>query len=215
MTNSLVEVSSVVVANAHNPSILNPDWLKANDMLQGNPQGWELAEPPFTTPALSRIHFLNGVLLVLDATRLSLTFNLPVEEVEHPEQLIVSLAKAYVETLQHIPYAAVGSNFKAVLACESAKEVLVRKFGNTGVWRERLEALSVKLVHPLNQQCRRTVEIAPTLAEEDEGQGVLLAANYHRKTTTYTSTARALGKVDEDLTDFKQFVATFEGELNG
>ena len=215
MTNSLIEVSSVVVANAHNPSILNPDWLKANDMLPGGSTMWDLAEPPFTTPALSRICYLNGVLLVLDATRFSLTFNLPDEEVEHPERLVVSLAKAYVDTLRHIPYAAVGSNFKAVMACENAKGALVRKFGNAGAWRERLEALSVKLIHPLGSQCLRTVEIAPEPSGERNAEGVLLAANYHRKTTTSAATSDALGKVDEDLKDFRRFVATFEEEISG
>lgn len=45
MVHSLVEVSSVVVANAHNPSILNPDWLRAKDVLPGDPLNqriWEL-----------------------------------------------------------------------------------------------------------------------------------------------------------------------------
>ena len=65
----LVEVSSVVVANAHNPSTLNHDWLLANNVLPELPGGWEFAEPPFTTPPLSSIQYQNNVRIVLDALR--------------------------------------------------------------------------------------------------------------------------------------------------
>ena len=213
MAHALVEVSSVVVANAHNPSILNPDWLQANDVLPGDSEGWKVAEPPFTTPLLSRIRYLNGLLVVLDAARLSLAFNLAEQEVDGPDQTIVSLAQAYVTTLKHIPYAAVGSNFKAFVPCENAHNVLVGKFGSGGAWRADLATLSVKLNHRLDEQCVRLVDVAGT--EFEEREGVSLSANYHRKTVDCPSTLDALGKLREDLQNFDRFVTMFEEEFSG
>lgn len=212
MAHSLVEVSSVVVANAHNPSILSPDWLRAN-VLAGDSESWKLAEPPFTTQLLSRIRYLNGLLVVLEATRLSLSFELGEQEVDRPEQTLVNFAQAYVSTLKHIPYAAAGSNFKAFVPCENAHGALVRKFGSAGAWRSGLATLSVKLNHRLDEQCVRLVDIAGTQLEERDG--ISLSANYHRKTTDCPSTLDALGKLHEDLDNFCRFVTTFEEEVSG
>ena len=62
--------SCVVVADQHNPSILNPDWLVKTEII--DPE-WELADPSITTPLLARCFYVNKVQLVLEPNKLTVS----------------------------------------------------------------------------------------------------------------------------------------------
>ena len=63
MTNCLVirELSVVIAGRHHNPSILNPDFLKLNQIV---PQDWQLLQSPFCSDMISQVVFNNGVAVV-------------------------------------------------------------------------------------------------------------------------------------------------------
>lgn len=217
----LVEVSSVVVANAHNPSILNHDWLLANNVLPELPGGWEFAEPPFATPPLSSIQYQNNVRIVLDSSRLVITAQtLGGNVVVNPDGVVSRLATSYVSILEHIPYVAVGSNFKAFIECEDAQRRLVETFGGTGRWTDGLESLSIKLNHRLGKACERRLELAPSMAQKFERNesksinAVLLSANYHRNTPSKDDALNAISETCSDLRDFEEFATYFDKDIN-
>ena len=219
----LIEVASVVVANAHNPSILNHDWLVANNVLPESPGGWELAEPPFTTAPLSSIHYQNGVRIVLDPVRLVVTAQTSGSSFGDDTrscQAVSSLATTYVTTLKHIPYVAVGSNFKAYVECADAQRRLVEMFGGSGRWTSELESMSVKLNHRAQRGCERHLDLASTTARKahnDESkmiEVVSMSANYHRDAHDKDAVLGAIGETGSDLEDFLRFATDFGTDID-
>jgi len=219
----LIEVASVVVANAHNPSILNHDWLVANNVLPESPGGWELAEPPFTTAPLSNIHYQSGIRIVLDPVRLVVTAQTLGSSFVGDSRsclAVSSLAATYVATLKHIPYVAVGSNFKAYIECGDAQRRLVETFGGSGRWTSRLESMSVKLNHSAQRGCERHLELASTTtqkAHKDESKTIeviSMSANYHRDTRDNDAVLEAIGEAESDLDDFLRFATDFGSDID-
>ena len=221
MSPVLVEVSSVVVANAHNPSILNHDWLVANNVLPEF-HGWEFAEPPFTTAPLSSLRYQNDVRILLDPAKLVIaaqTLGRRFEDDTPQERVVAGLAASYVTILEHIPYVAIGSNFKAYIECANAPRKLVETFGGTGHWTDGLESLSIKLNHGVGD-CERHLDVSSSTTqkpEDDESKTVnvvSLSANYHRNTPDKDMALRAIGEISSDLEDFLRFATDFGMDID-
>ena len=222
MTAMLIEVSSVIVANAHNPSILNHDWLIANEVLPDVQEGWEMAEPPFTTPPLSRIHYQNNVHIVLESGKLVITTQKLQRNVTTcPERVITEIARQYVMVLEHIPYVAAGNNFKAMIECEDAERRLISKFGGTGRWTNNLRAISTKLSYRLDGGCQRSIEIAADKVPKLENNQskmidvVIVSGNYHRDTPGKDPTLKAIAQAASDRENFLTFVDKISEDTRG
>ena len=222
MTLVLVEVSSVVLANAHNPSILNHDWLVANRVLPDVEGGWEFVEPPFTTPPLSTMQYQNNVRISLEPVRLTITAQtLGTRAVASPEKVVSTVAGSYVSILEHIPYVAVGNNFKVMIECDGAQSKLIEAFGGSGPWRRGLASLSAKLSHKIGDGCERHVEVAAVVGQKFEQDvstqvdALLLAANYHRNSPSKDLTLCAIAHAPSDLQDFLEFGTDLDEHING
>jgi len=61
------EFSIVVVAKSHNPTILNPDFLKDNEIVPAN---WELEKPPVCLEPVAEIVFKNKVRIIAQLDKL-------------------------------------------------------------------------------------------------------------------------------------------------
>jgi len=70
----LTELGIVIVAQNHNPTILNPDFLKRNKIV---PENWELACPPICLPPVARVSFTKGVNIFSQPERI--IFDAPVK----------------------------------------------------------------------------------------------------------------------------------------
>ena len=55
------ELTIVIVAENHNPTILNPDFLKFNDIV---PKEWDMGQPPLCTPPISQVEYKNGIKII-------------------------------------------------------------------------------------------------------------------------------------------------------
>ena len=217
---SLIDASCVVVANAHNPSIVNPDWLLTHKVLPDSGSPWELAEPPVTTPPMSQVRYQNDVSIALVSDRLIVRracAELPASSVG----LLAELAANYVRTLNHIPYTGVGNNLTATVEVKDAAKRLMNQFGGDGPWRDALGGVSVKLTHALDTRCTRQVEISATdLTKVHDGTStattaLLLAANYHRETPGEAAALEALANACSDAQDFRAFLAEMRERLSG
>ena len=102
---NLIGSSCVVVANQHNPSILNPDWLSRMKVVDAG----EAAEPIIVTPAFARCAYSNDVEIALDPGKL--TVNLSRDNRELSSEL-PKIAGRCVRTLKHVPYKHQGNNFR-------------------------------------------------------------------------------------------------------
>ena len=103
---NLIGSSCVVVANRHNPSILNPDWLSGMKIVDAER---ETAEPITVTPAFARCAHSNDVEIALDPGKL--TVNLSRDNRELSSEL-PKIAGRYARTLKHVPCKHQGNNFR-------------------------------------------------------------------------------------------------------
>lgn len=175
------EISIVVVAQNHNPTILNPDFLKFNEIV---PKDWELAAPPICVEPMAQVTFKNGVSIIAQFDKV--IFAQAIHDKNAEELLIPNIARKYIETLPHVNYASVGINPKGhiVFAENKVQEYLVETFLADGPWREIGESpvkASIKLAYTLDKcKCALTIDEAILQAPEKLATSILLlAANFH------------------------------------
>jgi len=101
MAGKLIRASVVILAEAHNPSILSPDWLKEKKIISENPSNF-VHTPDFA------VFESKTFSLIVDRQRLQLT-----AKKTSPKVLgaLISIISRYFELLPHIPYLRLGLNF--------------------------------------------------------------------------------------------------------
>ena len=119
----LRSVSVVVTAEFHNPSILNPDFLRIRGIV---PQDWNVAET-ITTPPISVVKYDNGVEWTVDQSRLT------VAESSGPEfgdtYRVHGLVVNYLRQLPHVPYRSLGLNCQVRTPQTNPQRWLIEQFG--------------------------------------------------------------------------------------
>lgn len=126
------EINIVVNANANNPSILNPDFLKINDIVDKDLKSLEF----ICTPPFSQIKFENRTSILIDTERL--TFSDGDSERLPNDSPVPSMAMKYIRLLEHVPYTAVGINFTTVydFSHMPPTQFLLNRFINREIWKE-------------------------------------------------------------------------------
>lgn len=127
--------SVVVTGQNHNPTVLNPDFLKINKIV---PSEWELASPPICVEPMSQVVFKNRVKITAQIDRI--IFEETIER-EQPIRLFTpEIAQKYTKVLPHVEYTAVGLNPKGHIDLggkkTSRKKFLVDKFIKKGPWQD-------------------------------------------------------------------------------
>lgn len=101
MTKRFIRASVVILADAHNPSILTPDWLERNEVIT------EKHKKFITTPDFAFFDSRNYNLMV-DRQRFQLNIKKPQAKKIHS---LSQIAQRYFELLPHIPFSRMGLNF--------------------------------------------------------------------------------------------------------
>ena len=212
----LVGFSVVLVANSNNPSILNPDFLRYNEIVDADLQ---VQGNPITTPAFSQVTFADGLTVKADPNRV--IFEQTGDPLTRENVLCPEMANRYLEKVPHVPYSAVGINPKGYRVSPTAvPEKISTALRDMGTW------MSFKDVHPeihlktiYKYESRmivlEVIEARKRIKENVEVPGILFQANIHRdvpatnpqKRVEFVSTALASWK--EDLSDFDTLVAKF------
>ena len=100
----LHHVSVVVTAQSHNPSILNPDFLRALEIV---PRDWEVAQT-ISTPAISLVSYENGVTWTVEPEKLEVREHCgPDFDTEYQCHELVT---KYIDKLPYVPYRHLGLN---------------------------------------------------------------------------------------------------------
>lgn len=220
MDDVMLEFSLVLAANSHNPTILNKDWLAKTDIVPTS-WGWELASQPISTPPLAQISYISGVSLTLDPGRLVIRTSSDFDKCYDP---ILEIARRYVSTLSHIPYTAVGTNFKAFVACDNAKARIVEAFIKSGPWIGEQDFTStLKFIYRM-ENCIRNVSLEPgeyvQISKKDGSEGRLKAIsldfNYHREydpNDVTNSMLEALGNFQNDFDDRSNYIEMIKNSI--
>ena len=130
----LHSVSVVILANAHNPSILSPSFLESSDIV---PEGWKVAET-VTTPAVSFIRYGNGVQWTVDQQRLAITDKCNISFYEKYDGPVHCLAKSYVEKLPHVSYLDLGLNCVVSTVRKNPRQWITEQFLKTNSYETKL-----------------------------------------------------------------------------
>lgn len=128
------EFGIIIAAKNHNPTILNPDFLKYSGII---PQEWELVRQPTYTQNVSQLAFTNGIMIVAEPTRV--IFIEAIEQKEIKEIAVAEIAKKYVKTLPNIQYEGIGLNPRGYIRFEQQFEVsqyLAKTLLCGGDWQE-------------------------------------------------------------------------------
>jgi hypothetical protein len=216
METRLIQVSSVVVGRAHNPSILNPDFLNLNGIV---PKEWEVADT-LTTPQLAVVRYVNGISVTVEHNKLQVV---DLGDSPAPQNSRVStITSKYVETLPHVTYVAVGNNFQSLVPVQDPGEFLKRHFLKAGPWDmglPALEAAGIRLVYAVPGG-RLVLSFDAGQAEKLDGAErvpesvILLNGNFHRDCGAYPAKDEVLGflsRAGQDYETYRTLVASVLG----
>ena len=214
---NLIEFSVVFVAMSNNPSILNPDFLYHNGIVDAS---WEVQDPRISTPAYSQVTFDGG--LTVKAVPDRIIFEqiekgkLPVEDIVCPK-----IAKIYLNKVPHVPYRAVGINLKGFRTLqnktdEKVADALIEK-GEWMSFKDTIPDIQIKAIYSYEKR-KISFDINQiNKQEKDEKQipGILFQANIHRDIHETNPIRRVetissiLSSWQDDVSDFNALVAKF------
>lgn len=193
--------SCVVVADQHNPSILNPDWLVKTEIID---PGWKLADPSITTPLLARCFYVNKVELVLEPNKFTVR-SLPADNNGLSGEL-PRIVRKYVESLPHIPYKQLGNNFRFSIDVQDVLSKLKNKLIKEGIWNtDDISKIKTTFQYFCNgYRINLTVESSDAGEESRTGKEastLILDFNYHRELDDLSSLIRGIGSWQNDYED--------------
>jgi len=193
--------SCVVVADQHNPSILNPDWLVKTEIID---PGWKLADPSITTPLLARCFYVNKVELVLEPNKFTVR-SLPADNNGLSGEL-PRIVRKYVESLPHIPYKQLGNNFRFSIDVQGVLSKLKNKLIKEGIWNtDDISKIKTTFQYFCNgYRINLTVESSDAGEESrtgEEASTLILDFNYHRELDDLSSLIRGIGSWQNDYED--------------
>ncbi|MBM4300225.1 MAG: hypothetical protein FJ121_01660 [Deltaproteobacteria bacterium] len=208
------ELSIVVVARNHNPTILNPDFLKYNKIV---PTDWELAGKPICADPVAQVTFSNGVNIVSQFDKV--IFSEVLRDKKPGDVAIPGIAQKYVETLPHVDYRAVGINPKGHVVFTDEAEVqryIVDNLLAPGPWRQFDEIsvkAAIKFIYALKDcQLSLTIEEGKLQVQDSLLPVALFAANFHHdlagesKEEKLKNLSKILDEWEKDLNLFREMV---------
>lgn len=206
MSLRLSQVTIVILANSHNPSILHPSFLESQGIVTDrafDPAG------VFTTPAVSRVLYGDGLEFTMQTDRLQVSATrIDLDQAKNSD--LPALVTRFITVLPHVSYIAVGVNLAGVIPMEAPGAYIRDRF----VVRDRasvegltLTAADVRLSFaarsgPVNVAISSGQAAGP-VAQPIEG--VHIDMNYHHDLGPNDKVAEALAHLER----FPEMVSEF------
>jgi hypothetical protein len=169
----------VILASANNPSILNPDFLRINDIVDKDFNPIE----SISTPPVSHVKYKEKVAITVDFERLTF-IDTDEDRIPHNSP-IPSIAKKYIEILRHVPYKAVGINFNGYYECShmDPSQYILNKLIKKGPWNE-FEGVEPSIGLSFSykmDEVTLNLNIAPAITRKDERTfpSIAINSNFH------------------------------------
>jgi hypothetical protein len=204
-------------AASHNPTILNPDFLKREGIID---KDWELADDPLCWPQFARVAFKNDVQIVAEFDNLVFTEALWSHGAE--SLLIPDVATKYVHALPHVNYQTVTTNPTAdlVVAKDEIDSFVRKRFVRDGPWERFQRAKGravVEFTYPIKQgffslSVRNAVRAIP---DDRQVPVMLFDGAFTRRLKSRPSHKEAISAIDlwaSDLKSYLDFVQKIIGQ---
>lgn len=210
-----VELAFVVNAEAHNPTLLNPDFLKWNKIV---PESWEVKGNPICAFPIAQVQFTNGFGILAQAERLIFTEILSSQDCDSSQ--LASVVCLYLEKLPHVNYKQLGFNPKCFIPVANLdKEGLEAKMLNGGRWLtykgNDVDDVTIKLTFETSEYLLTMTMDQVSLPEQDASDsrtGLLISANFHHDLSTLPSKSRlqvltnTVNDWEAELNDLRDYV---------
>jgi len=175
----LNKLSIAVLSNGNNPSILNKDFLINNGIISDS---WEVKDV-IITPPFSRIAFDNGVIFIVEEAKVTFECISP-EKIDWKSE-IPRIASAYLSTLHHVQYHAIGHNFTIINKLESNNldKLIINELVKDGPWLNEFSGISSSIIYLSYKKTTPNVsiKIESTIkkTEKEAETGIMVSANFH------------------------------------
>ncbi len=213
----LYEFAVVLLAESINPSILNPDFLRYNEIVQ---EGWQVQDTPdafISVPGFSQVKYNDGLSVRTEANRV--VFEQKSDPLNEGTIACVDMAKRYLKTLPHVKYTAVGFNPKGYKAAHSRKpNVISTAFVDSGDWMSFHGVkpdFQIKVIYALGDK-KLVLDVSEGRGSDNtENSQIRFQANIHRDvpdTNQQNRIETLIGILDSwrtDLLEFTQIVSCF------
>ena len=213
---ALIELSVVVIADNIDPSMINPDFLRYNGIVD---QGLQAKQPHISTPVFSQVIFESGFTVTAQADRFVFVQRgeaLTEDAVSSPD-----IARRFLEKIPYPAYKAIGINPTGVRLLDPGSvrgvaDALIKKgewmaFGNVS------PVVSLKAVY-FYENRQITMDVHDAKRQDANGSelpGLLFAVNIHRDISETDQEQRiaklmsTLSAWKDDLSDFKTLITKF------
>jgi len=202
MEKALAQFSVVILGNVHDPSVLNPDFLALKGIVPTE-WNWKVAQPVLVSPHFSLVQYDSGVSVTVEHSRLQIMDG-RVPGGEGPRSKGTEIAKAYVRSLPHVRYTAVGFNFNFIVRMEDPKVFLRTRFIRSGPWDAPpydLDTIGLRFLYSLSER-KAVVSLDAGEAkqvergDEEAIPAVLVNVNFHRDCAKFPAERQILGYLD-------------------
>jgi len=207
-TVGLRQIVVTIGAKRHNPSILNPDFLKINQIV---PSEWELAESPICVEPHSEVSFTNGIKIVAEFEAIS--FSEAVNPDNELDLCVPSMAKSYIELLPHVDYTGAGIEIRGDISMSESEvdDFFFRKLVRRGTWNQidgRSARVGLRVYYPI-ENGHLILTIAPAAREAEEGRllTVLFFGGILRRQANAEDQPRRFGQVLD-------FISHWSGDID-
>ena len=213
---NLGEVAVVLAAQSNNPSIINPDFLRNNKIVDAD---LSIQGDPISSPLFSQVTFERGI--VVNALPDRVSFQQTGDSLASGDILCPEIAKRYVEKVPHVPYSAIGINPKGYRYLsdeveEKVSNILIKSAKLS--FRDVTPEVHLKTIYQYDTR-KIVLDIAEATMKknnEPEIPIILFQANIHRDIPSTIEQQERIKKIadiltswEDDLSDFNALVKKF------
>ena len=200
----------VLAAKNHNPTVLNPDFLRFNEIV---PKEWELETPPLCLEPVAQVAYQNGVTIIAQPQRVSFSQSITNEG---KDLRIPAIATKYAAVLPHVNYTAVGINPTGHIDfgedAEETRRFVMNKFLQQAEWLNFGKGparASIKLTLPLDKWLFN-ISVEEGLVQmpgRKSSRVVVFAGNFHADVRGESANER-VKVLQQYLSDWKPLLET-------
>jgi hypothetical protein len=204
-------VSLVVVANLHNPSILNHDFLRHNKIID---EAWGDPSEFVSTPPLAAIYYPK-LRTRITCQEQRLQFDLDAPSGNEMIGVIRDAVRRYVEILKYVNYIAFGMNFLLLVSMPEPGRVLVENLASSRISEIDLPAFDVEPKFRIYPERGRPVSLTFSKGQMQEGgqfNAVLVNTNSHYDLTGgLVELVRRLSDIDSTRAEVEAYATKILG----
>jgi len=175
---TFLTASAVLVAEPHNPAIINPDFLRNKGIV---PAEWVSAPDSICTPAFAHVAYRNGLSVLVDPGRC--TFAEMLNDAPKDVYLAHLCADEYAKKIEY-NYSALGLNWQVGFAHPKPNGWLKNRFFRPGKWRNDMKPTSFafSIPAPGSATCNFALQTIPQTSQASftsTATALVLDCNFH------------------------------------